>query len=411
MGLFSRTPPRPPAGAVVVDKMVQKPPLGLWADGFGRLSTRSLQALIVLGAATLLFIGLRSVTVVTIPVLLALIFASAFAPAMRWMRGRGIPSVLATIITLLAVVIILGGVGWLIVWAVQDQWDDLYSQGEEGFQELLAWVQGLPFAPSDDQLESARNAVIDFVTSSQFGTGALRGVSAIGNFLAGAVLLVTVLYFFLKDGPRMWEFVLRPFEGENYARGKRIGERTVHTFGSYLRGTALVALVDAVGIGIGLIILQVPLALPLVVLTFVLSFIPIVGAVLAGAIAALVALVALGPVQALIVVGVIVLVQQLESNILQPFLMGRTMRLNAFVVLIALAAGTVLGGILGAILAVPLTAAAWGVVQVWDGPDTPARWARRKRAEGDDRESLPDRVAQRSLDRPRTERASQPTGS
>ncbi|MET0781113.1 MAG: AI-2E family transporter, partial [Microbacterium sp.] len=127
MGLFSRTPPRPPAGAVV-DKMVEKPPLGLWADGFGRLSTRSLQALIVLGAATLLFIGLRSVTVVTIPVLLALIFACAFAPAMRWMRGRGVPSVLATLITLLAVVIILGGIGWLIVWAVRDQWNDLYAQ-------------------------------------------------------------------------------------------------------------------------------------------------------------------------------------------------------------------------------------------------------------------------------------------
>jgi predicted PurR-regulated permease PerM len=410
MGLFSRTPPRPPAGAIV-DQVTEKTPLGLWGDGFGRLATRSLQALIVLGAATLLFIGLRSVTVVTIPVLLALIFACAFAPAMGWMRRRGVPSTLATLITLLAVVIILGGVGWLIVWAVRDQWNDLYAQGEEGFQQLLAWVQSLPFAPTDEQLEAARNAVIDFVTSAQFGSGALAGVSAIGNFLAGAVLLVTVLYFFLKDGPRMWEFLLRPFEGENYARGKRVGERTVSTFGSYLRGTALVALVDAVGIGIGLLILQVPLALPLVVLTFVLSFIPIVGAVLAGIIAALVALVALGPVQALIVVGIIVLVQQLESNILQPFLMGRTMRLNAFVVLIALAAGTVLGGILGAILAVPLTAAAWGVVQVWDGPDTPARWARRKRPEGDARDSLPDRVAQRSLDRPRAERASQPKGA
>jgi predicted PurR-regulated permease PerM len=410
MGLFSRTPPRPPAGAIV-DQVTEKPPLGLWGDGFGRLATRSLQALIVLGAATLLFIGLRSVTVVTIPVLLALIFACAFAPAMGWMRRRGVHSTLATLITLLAVVIILGGVGWLIVWAVRDQWNDLYAQGEEGFQQLLAWVQSLPFAPTDEQLEAARNAVIDFVTSAQFGSGALAGVSAIGNFLAGAVLLVTVLYFFLKDGPRMWEFLLRPFEGENYARGKRVGERTVSTFGSYLRGTALVALVDAVGIGIGLLILQVPLALPLVVLTFVLSFIPIVGAVLAGIIAALVALVALGPVQALIVVGIIVLVQQLESNILQPFLMGRTMRLNAFVVLIALAAGTVLGGILGAILAVPLTAAAWGVVQVWDGPDTPARWARRKRPEADARDSLPDRVAQRSLDRPRAERASQPKGA
>jgi predicted PurR-regulated permease PerM len=407
MGLFRRTPPRPPAGAIV-EEMVEKPPLGMWADGFGRLATRSLQALIVLGIATLLFIGLRSVTVVTIPVLLALIFASAFAPAMRWMRRRGVPSALASVITLLAIVLILGGVGWLIVWAVRGQWDELYAQGEEGFQTLLAWVQGLPFAPTDEQLEGARTAIIDFVTSSQFGSGALRGVSAVGNFLAGFVLLVTVLYFFLKDGPRMWEFLLRPFEGENYARGKRIGERTVSTFGSYLRGTALVALVDAVGIGIGLLILQVPLALPLVVLTFVLSFIPIVGAVLAGAIAALVALVALGPVQALIVVGIVVVVQQLESNILQPFLMGRTMRLNAFVVLIALAAGTVLGGILGAILAVPLTAAAWGIVQVWDGPDTPARWAQRKRPEGDTRETLPDRVAQRSLDRPRVERAARP---
>jgi predicted PurR-regulated permease PerM len=393
MGLFRRTPPRPPAGAIV-DKMVEKPPLGMWADGFGRLATRSLQSLIVLGIATLLFIGLRSVTVVTIPVLLAVIFASAFAPVMRWMRRRGVPAALASVITLLTIVLILGGVGWLIVWAVRGQWDELYAQGEEGFQTLLAWVQGLPFAPTDDQLEGARTAIVDF--------------SAVGNFLAGFVLLVTVLYFFLKDGPRMWEFLLRPFEGEDYARGKRIGERTVSTFGSYLRGTALVALVDAVGIGIGLLILQVPLALPLVVLTFVLSFIPIVGAVLAGAIAALVALVALGPVQALIVVGIVVLVQQLESNILQPFLMGRTMRLNAFVVLIALAAGTVLGGILGAILAVPLTAAAWGIVQVWDGPDTPARWARRKRPEGDTRETLPDRVAQRSLDRPRAERAPRP---
>jgi len=410
MGLFRRTPPRPPAGAIV-DAMVEKPPLGMWADGFGRLATRSLQTLIVLGIATLLFIGLRSVTVVTIPVLLALIFASAFAPAMRWMRRRGVPSALASVITLLTIVIILGGVGWLIVWAVRGQWDELYAQGEEGFQTLLAWIQDLPFAPTDDQLEGARTAIVDFVTSAQFGSGALAGVSAIGNFLAGFVLLVTVLYFFLKDGPRMWEFLLRPFEGGNYARGKRIGERTVSTFGSYLRGTALVALVDAVGIGIGLLILQVPLALPLVVLTFVLSFIPIVGAVVAGAIAALVALVALGPVQALIVVGIVVLVQQLESNILQPFLMGRTMRLNAFVVLIALAAGTVLGGILGAILAVPLTAAAWGIVQVWDGPDTPARWARRKRPEGDTRETLPDRVAQRSLDRPRMERAARPKGA
>ena len=410
MGLFSRTPPRPPADAIV-DEMVEKPPLGMWADGFGRLSTRSLQALIVLGIATLLFIGLRSVTVVTIPVLLALIFASAFAPAMGWMRRRGVPSALATVITLLAILLILGGVGWLIVWAVRDQWDELYTQGEEGFQTLLVWVQGLPFAPTDDQIEGARTAIIDFVTSAQFGSGALRGVSAVGNFLAGFVLLVTVLYFFLKDGPRMWEFLLRPFEGEGYARGKRIGERTVSTFGSYLRGTALVALVDAVGIGIGLLILQVPLALPLVVLTFVLSFIPIVGAVLAGAIAALVALVALGPVQALIVVGIVVLVQQLESNILQPFLMGRTMRLQR---------------LRGADRAGrrhrprrhprrdPGGAAHGRGVGRRAGvgrPRHPRPLGATEAPRGRGPRYAPDRVAQRSLDRPKAERAAQPKGA
>ena len=133
-----------------------------------------------------------------------------------------------------------------------------------------------------------------------------------------------------------------------------------------------------IGILIGLLILQVPLAIPLAALVFLLAFIPIVGATVAGILAALVALVANGWVVALIVVGVVVLVNQLEGNFLQPFLMGRSMKLHAFVVLVALTVGTVLGGILGAVLAVPITAVVWGAVQVWDGPSTPARWARPK---------------------------------
>ena len=148
-----------------------------------------------------------------------------------------------------------------------------------------------------------------------------------------------------------------------------------------MRGTATVAAVDAVGILIGLLILQVPLAVPLAVLVFLLAFVPIVGATLAGILAALVALVTNGWFVALLVVGVVVVVNQLEGNFLQPFLMGRTMKLHAFVVLIALTVGTVLSGIVGAVLAVPITAVAWGIVQVWDGPHTPARWARPKHRE------------------------------
>ena len=134
--------------------------------------------------------------------------------------------------------------------------------------------------------------------------------------------------------------------------------------------------VDAIGVGIGLFILEVPLAVPLAVLVFVLAFIPIVGATLAGILAALVALVANGPLSAVLVVGVVVLVNQLEGNFLQPVLMGRALKLHALVILLALTVGTVLSGILGAVLAVPLAAVAWGIIKVWDGPDLAVRWAR-----------------------------------
>jgi len=218
----------------------------------------------------------------------------------------------------------------------------------------------------------------DFLTSAQFGSGALAGVSAVANFLTGLVLMIVTLFFFLKDGPRLWEFLIRPFRGSDYDRAVRVGHKAVHTFGAYLRGTAAVAAVDAIGITIGLLFLQIPLALPLGALVFVLAFIPIVGATVAGILAALVALVTNGLVAAIWVVVIVVAVNQLEGNFLQPFLMGRSMKLHAFAVLIALTVGTVLGGIVGAILAVPLTAAAWGIIQVWDGPNTPARWARRR---------------------------------
>lgn len=381
MGLFGIRPSKAPDAPAAVPDDGTVSPRALWGDTFGRLATRALQIMIVVALAAGIIWGMRQVTVVVIPLLLALIFASAFAPAMSWMRNRGVPSIVATLLALLAIVTLLTGVGWLIVWAVRDQWDSLYSQAEAGAQELWTWVQTLPFGVDQQQIDEWISAVQDFITSAQFGSGAIAGVSAVATFATGAVLLVVVLFFFLKDGPRMWEFLLRPFRGSAEARARRIGDKTVSTLGAYVRGTAAVAFVDAVGIGIGLWILQVPLALPLAVLVFLLAFIPIVGATVAGILAALVALVANDWVNALFVVGVVVLVNQLEGNFLQPVLMGRSMKLHAFVILIALTVGTVLGGIVGAILAVPITAVVWGVVQVWDGPNTPARWARRRPSE------------------------------
>ncbi|UOQ61155.1 AI-2E family transporter [Leucobacter rhizosphaerae] len=347
-----------------------------WGDGFGVLASRSLQIIIVLILTAGVVWGMRTLSTVVIPILLALILASTFAPVMSWLRARNVPPALATVAVLLGIVVILTGIGWLIVWAVRDQWEDLSSQAQDGFAQVIDWVKTLPFAPDAEQIAEWQDTVVDFLTSSQFGSGALAGVGAITSFVTGLVLMVVVLFFFLKDGPTIWRFMLRPFTGEGLARARRAGDKTVATLGSYIRGTAAVAAVDAVGIGIGLLILQVPLALPLAVLVFVLAFIPLVGATVAGILAALVALVANGPLSAVLVVGVVVLVNQLEGNLLQPVLMGRALKLHALVILLALTIGTVLSGILGAVLAVPIAAVGWGIIQVWDGPNRPAKWAR-----------------------------------
>lgn len=347
-----------------------------WGDGFGVLASRALQIIIVLILTAGVVWGMRTLSTVVIPILLALILASTFAPVMSWLRARNVPPALATVAVLLGIVVILTGIGWLIVWAVRDQWEDLSSQAQDGFAQVIDWVKTLPFAPDSKQIAEWQDTVIDFLTSSQFGSGALAGVGAITSFVTGLVLMVVVLFFFLKDGPTIWRFMLRPFQGEGLARARRAGDKTVATLGSYIRGTAAVAAVDAVGIGIGLLILQVPLALPLAVLVFVLAFIPLVGATVAGILAALVALVANGPLSAVLVVGVVVLVNQLEGNFLQPVLMGRALKLHALVILLALTIGTVLSGILGAVLAVPIAAVGWGIIQVWDGPNLPAKWAR-----------------------------------
>ena len=372
---------------------------GPWRDAMGLLATRSIQIIAVALLLVAIVFGLRQLTVVVIPVILALVFAAAFEPLMRWLRAR-MPSVLATIIVLLGIVVVIGGVGWAIVRAVVAQWPDLYQSATDGVNQIVAWINDLPLAQQwlgDDPASAAFEVPFDeiwstvqgFLSSSgvgaTIGSGAVAGVGAVASFLTGLVLMVVILFFFLKDGPIIWNFVLRPFHDEWDGRMKRVGSKTIDTLGAYVRGTAGVAAADAVGIGIGLFILGIPLALPLTLLVFILAFIPIVGATLAGILAALVALVDGGFMEngllaAVIVVGVVVLVNQLEGNFLQPVLMGRALKLHSLVILVALTIGTVTTGILGAILAVPLTAVAWGIVQVWEGDSLPAKWARKKEA-------------------------------
>ncbi|WP_229662265.1 AI-2E family transporter [Agromyces bauzanensis] len=341
----------------------------IWNDRLGRWATRSLQILIVVALAALAIWALVQVTVLVIAVLVALILAAAAAPLVGWLRRHRVSPILAAWITLLGSILVLGGIITGVVFAVRSQWADLVESATQGFDDLLAWVQTLPIPFDQQQIDDARNAIVDFVTSAEFGQSALLGVSRATEFVTGLLLMIVVLFFFLKDGDKIWAFFMRPYRGAHLERGRRVGVTSVKVLGGYVRGTAIVAFVDAFFIGLGLVILQVPLALPLAVIVFLTSFIPLVGATLAGTLAALVALVANGPIVALIVVAIVILVNQLEGDLLQPVVMAQSLKLHPLVILIALTAGTILGGIAGAVLAVPLTAVVWAIIKVWDAPD------------------------------------------
>lgn len=341
----------------------------LWADGLGRVGTRAAQVLLILTLAAVSVYGLMQIKLLVIPVLIALILAAAIGPFVNMLRRRGIPGGLATAIAFVALLALLAGVGTIIYLSVRNQWGELAQQASSGLDELENFLLNGPVPLDQGQLQEARQGIIDFVTSSQARSRALTGLSVVTEFLAGTGLMVVILFFFLKDGAKIWNFLLRPFSGRREAKLRRVGRRTLEVLGGYIRGTAIVALVDSVAIGAALLILQVPLAFPLAIIVFITAFIPLVGATVAGILAALVALVANGPVVALIVVAVVVAVNQLEGDLLQPVVMGKSLQLHALVILMALTAGTILAGIVGAVLSVPLAAVVWAIIQVWTAED------------------------------------------
>lgn len=345
----------------------------LWTDHLGRAAIRSAQTLLVLGISALVVWALLQLTTVIIPVLLAFIIASAASPLLALLRRKGLPSALATVLVLLAVVIVLSATIWLVVELVVDQWSTISDSAVSGFQQTLAWLQSTFGLVIDQaQLDAWFTQIRDVVFTSQFGSAAAsgvgQGVSAVASFLTALVLFIVILFFFMKDGPVIWRFLLQPFQGARRARVELIGQRAVGVMGGYVRGTVIVALVDAVFIGIGLWIIQVPLAFPLAVIVFITAFIPIVGATLAGTVAALVTLVTNDWVSALVVIGIVVVVNQLEGNFLQPVVLGRSLQLHELVVLLALTIGTILGGIVGTLLSVPIAAGAWAIVRAWYEP-------------------------------------------
>ena len=301
---------------------------------------------------------------IALPVVLALLITSVLWPVTAFLRAHRWPPALAAASVLLGAILVVAGAIAFIIPSVVSQSPQLAEQAGAGLTKVQRWLEGPPFKISQDQITDAITALTDRLKSSAstIASGVFAGVTTAIGVIVGLATAVFLVFFFLKDGPRFLPWMERSV-GER--AGKPLTEvliRTWKVFGSFIRTQALVSLVDAFFIGLGLLILGVPLALPLIVLTFFGGFIPIVGAFVAGAIAVLVALVTKGVTTALVVLIIIVAVQQLEGNVLQPILQSRSMNLHAAVVLLAVTAGGSLYGITGAFLAVPVVSV---VSEIW----------------------------------------------
>jgi predicted PurR-regulated permease PerM len=323
-----------------------------------RLAIASAQFLLITAAVVVLFWVLGKLWSILLPIVLGLLIATVLWPTTRFLRKHGWPPALAASTVLLAAIAILVGIIAAIAPSVADQVTELSDAATSALQDVQEWLQGPPFSFGEDQIGSAVDSVINSIqdNAQNIAGYALTGASVVGNSLLNLVLALVLVFFFLKDGPR-WVPWLSAQTGPRAARHvAALSYKSWDTLSEFIRQQALVGFIDAFFIGIGLWILGVPLVIPLAVLTFFGGFVPIIGAFVAGAFAVLIALVSNGFTTALIVLGIVVLVQQIEGNILQPIIQGRGFNLHAGVVILAVTAGSSLSGIIGAFLSVPIAA-------------------------------------------------------
>ena len=313
--------------------------------------------LIVAGLALAGYL-LKFIWVGLLPVLLAILVSTVLYPISAWLRSKGFPRSLAAVSTLLGLIIIFCGVFAAMAPVVTSQSQTLINQAEEGINQLTEMVEKSPIDIQSDQLQSVLQDVVKFAKgqASTIATGVISGFSMASSIVVAALIMLFVTFFIIKDGDKFLPW-LRKYTGNSTGwHITELGSRIWKTLSGFIQAQAAVAMVDAVLIGLGLWVLQVPLALVIAVVTFFASFIPIIGAVTAGALAIIIALVSNGLTNALLALALIIIVQQVEGNVLQPMLQSKAMGLHAAVVLLSVTVGSTLAGIVGAFLAVPVAA-------------------------------------------------------
>ncbi|QWC84250.1 AI-2E family transporter [Nocardioidaceae bacterium] len=318
--------------------------------------------LLIAVAAGLTLWGIWVLRVVTVPVLIALLLAALLSPAVVLMRRLKLPKALAALLT------VVGGLGLVSLMLtfvgrqIADGFSDLSAQVAAGIGEVDVWLRTGPLGLTDSQISDALAEVQRTLTDADVLDRATDLTLLVGHLLASAAILLLATYFFLADGGRIWSWLVRLFPGGSRVRVDRAGRVAWHSVTQFVRATVIVAAVDALGIMAVAALLDVPLVLALGVLVFLGAFVPVIGAFVTGVVAVLVALVAQGPVVALLMLAGVVVVQQVESHVLQPFLMGRFVAVHPLGVILAIGVGVLLAGIIGALLAVPLVAALNAVI-------------------------------------------------
>ena len=351
--------------ADAVDPVVRKAAAWAW------------RLLIILAAIVALLWLVARLKVIVAPVAVAVILTALLLPAVDWLDRRGAPRGGAVALVLISALALFGGIMTFVVSEFVSGLPDLTQQVTRSIDDATRWLIEGPAHLRPEQIDKAGDAAVTALRDNQekLTSGALSTAATLTEIVTGALLTLFTLIFLLYGGRNIYAYLTRIVPSHTRDRVRDAGRAGFGSLIGYVRATFLVALVDAIGIGTGLAIMGVPLALPLASLVFLGAFVPLVGAVLTGFLAVVVALLAKGVVYALFTLGLIIAVQQLEAHVLQPLVMGRAVSIHPLAIVLAIATGAVLAGIIGALLSVPVLAFLNSAIRVLAAPDPAAEAA------------------------------------
>jgi len=303
---------------------------------------------------------LNALQMTVIPLIVALLVSTVLRPPVRWLTRHRFSDGAAAATVLLGALAVVAGAVTMAGAAIGRQFSDLADSIQDGIREAGDALAEPPFNLSKADIQQRIDEAIAQLSDSsgELTGGALHGAVLVGEVVTGLIITLLLLFFFLKDGPSLWQWVVSTFGGRQRARLDELADRCYGALAGYVRGLALVGVADATLIGAGLLIIGVPLIGPLMLLTFLAAFLPLIGAFSAGLAAVLIALVSGGVVKALIVLALVVAVQQTENHVLYPLIMGRTINVHPIAIIIGLAVGGILAGVIGIFIAVPIVTVA-----------------------------------------------------